>query len=316
MVTSAVEGEGKSTTVANLAVAIARGGREVILVDLDFRHPYLSDVLPGRGPAGADGRRARDGSRWARLSLPRRLVLTRRQRSLGERAGSNGKAAGRRRRFACSPPGTLPPNPGEFIGSEAVERVLADLRERADLVLIDSAPMLGIGDALTLASKVDALILVTRLNLLRRHDGQRARARARALPGEAARSGHHRRQRGGYVRVRATAYDRAERAAAGPASERLHGRRARSCGRECRQRAASAPGAPEPTVQAGRGRRRPASSRTQHSTAEAGSRGGRCSRPTCSASTSPSCSRPTYSDATPRTEATRSVRSARRSCSH
>ena len=64
--------------------------------------------------------------------------------------------------------GTSPPNPGEFIDSAAVERVLADLSGRADLVLIDSAPMLGIGDALTLASKVDALILVTRLNVVRR----------------------------------------------------------------------------------------------------------------------------------------------------
>ena len=51
MVTSAVEGEGKSTTVANLAVAIARGGRHVILVDLDLRHPYLRTFFP-LAPAG------------------------------------------------------------------------------------------------------------------------------------------------------------------------------------------------------------------------------------------------------------------------
>ena len=66
------------------------------------------------------------------------------------------------------PTGTLPPNPGEFTDSAAVEDVLAELSRRADLVLIDSAPLLGIGDARTLASKVDALILVTRLNVLRR----------------------------------------------------------------------------------------------------------------------------------------------------
>ena len=79
----------------------------------------------------------------------------------------------------------LPPNPGEFIGSKAVDRVLADLRQRADLVLIDSAPLLGIGDALTLTSKVDALILVTRLNLLRRQmvtELERAISRSQARP--------------------------------------------------------------------------------------------------------------------------------------
>ena len=52
--------------------------------------------------------------------------------------------------------------------SPQVEEVLADLSARADIVLIDSAPMLGIGDALALTAKVDGLILVARLNLLRR----------------------------------------------------------------------------------------------------------------------------------------------------
>jgi Mrp family chromosome partitioning ATPase len=81
--------------------------------------------------------------------------------------------------------GDLPPNPGEFIGSKAVDRILADLRDRADLVLIDSAPILGIGDALTLASKVDALILVSRLNVLRRQmvsELGRAISRCQAKP--------------------------------------------------------------------------------------------------------------------------------------
>ena len=180
MVSSAVEGEGKSTTIANLAVAMARAGREVILVDLDFRHPNLGTFFPNAGRQGladvANGQ----------ISLGEALVPV----FLGDAghdethaSGTNGSSRVPLLRFL--PAGTLPPNPGEFIGAASVERVLADLSGRADLVLIDSAPMLGIGDALTLAAKVDALILVSRLNLVRRpmlRELERALARCQAPP--------------------------------------------------------------------------------------------------------------------------------------
>ncbi len=182
MFTSAVEGEGKSTTVANLAIAMARTGREIILVDLDFRHPYLSSFFPDAGELGItdvvvgraalgealvpvfDG--AADGSR------------------LGGVAGSNGNS-GRPGTLRVLGAGALPPNPGEFLASDALERVLTELRARADLVLIDSAPMLGIGDTLVLASKVDAILLITRLNHLRQPmitELERALARSQAKP--------------------------------------------------------------------------------------------------------------------------------------
>ncbi len=170
MVTSAVEGEGKSTTAANLAVAAARAGREVILVDLDLRHPYIPTFFPDSGSQGLTD------VALGRLTLSEALapvILAEGRRegaansSAADGATSNG-SGGTTTSLRVLTAGTLPPNPGEFIGSEAVDRVLADLRERADLVLIDSAPVLGFGDALTLASRVDALILVTRLNVLRR----------------------------------------------------------------------------------------------------------------------------------------------------
>jgi Mrp family chromosome partitioning ATPase/capsular polysaccharide biosynthesis protein len=188
MVTSAVEGEGKSTTVANLAVAAARGGREVILVDLDFRHPYLSAFFPEAGPLGltdvALGRLTL-GEALAPVILSEAHADDGKARTRAPGATSNGSGGGKKASLRVLTAGTLPPNPGEFIGSEAVARVLADLRERADLVLIDSAPMLGIGDALTLASKVDGLILVTRLKRLRRPmvtDLGRALTRCQAKP--------------------------------------------------------------------------------------------------------------------------------------
>jgi len=188
MVTSAVEGEGKSTTVANLAVATARTGRDVILVDLDFRHPYLGTFFPHAGPQGLTDVAV------GRVSLGETLapvILGDGRRGTGGQStpsdgGSSNGANGRPTTLRVLTAGTLPPNPGEFVASEALEHVLADLCSRADLVLIDSAPMLGIGDALTLASKVDAVVLVTSLDRARRQmvtelERTLARSQARSL---------------------------------------------------------------------------------------------------------------------------------------
>jgi polysaccharide biosynthesis transport protein len=180
MVSSAIENEGKSTTIANLAVAAARAGREVIVADFDFRNPFLGTFFSDGSRQGltdvADGQ----------ISLGEALVpvILGAAPANGHTSPSNGASKGHVS-LRYLPTGALPPNPGEFIGSPQVERVLADLAARADLVLLDSAPMLGIGDALTLTSKVDALILVTRLNLLRRpmlRELERALARCRAKP--------------------------------------------------------------------------------------------------------------------------------------
>src|SRR5207247_2464213 len=64
--------------------------------------------------------------------------------------------------------GVLPPNPGEFTASHAVGGILDSLKNRADIVIIDAPPLLGVGDALALSAKVDAIVLVTRLKMLRR----------------------------------------------------------------------------------------------------------------------------------------------------
>ena len=64
--------------------------------------------------------------------------------------------------------GPLPPDPGEFVASERVQAILASLREAYDTVVIDSPPVLRVGDALALSSDVDGLIVVARLKTLRR----------------------------------------------------------------------------------------------------------------------------------------------------
>jgi Mrp family chromosome partitioning ATPase len=67
------------------------------------------------------------------------------------------------------PVGPLPPDPGEFVGSRRLEGILDQLRERADIILLDAPPVLHVGDAMTLSTKVDGLVVVTRMNVVRRH---------------------------------------------------------------------------------------------------------------------------------------------------
>jgi capsular exopolysaccharide synthesis family protein len=182
MVTSAVEREGKSTTVANLAVAAAFAGQDVILVDLDLRHPYISSVFPEAGPYGLTD------VATGRITLGEALtpiVLEPESHAWTSAHTSSSNGSGHHAGLRVLTTGTPPSNPGEFINSAAVDRILAELSARADIVLIDSAPMLGIGDALTLASKADALLLVTRLNIVRRpmlRELERALTNCKATP--------------------------------------------------------------------------------------------------------------------------------------
>jgi Mrp family chromosome partitioning ATPase len=64
--------------------------------------------------------------------------------------------------------GAIPPNAGELVAGERVARVLEELRERFTTVLVDAPPTLQVGDAMALSSRVDALFVVTRLNVVRR----------------------------------------------------------------------------------------------------------------------------------------------------
>jgi polysaccharide biosynthesis transport protein len=167
MVTSAVEREGKSTTAANLAVALALGGQRVTLVDLDLRRPLLGRLFelepdqPGLtdvalGYASLDDAATLVGS----------VAITAARN--GHRSGNRNGRAPQRGMLQVLPAGPVPPNPGEFVRTKALAEILAELAERADLVLIDAPPMLQVGDAMALSDKVDALLLVSRLNIVRR----------------------------------------------------------------------------------------------------------------------------------------------------
>jgi receptor protein-tyrosine kinase len=164
MLTSAVEGEGKSTTAANLAVTLARSGRRVLLVDLDTRRPFIHRFFDLPRDDGLT--RVALGHISLDAAL-RRVALT--HSSGNDALSSNGNGSGVIAGVLdVLTSGPLPPNPGEFAASKALADILRTLRERAEIVLVDAPPLLHLGDALALSSQVDALVLITRLHTLRR----------------------------------------------------------------------------------------------------------------------------------------------------
>jgi Mrp family chromosome partitioning ATPase len=168
MVTSSVECEGKSTTIANLAVAFARAGRHVALVDLDLRKPYLDRFFKiQRRPGVAEvavGQVALEEA-LVRIAIP--AAGSSATSLIQGMTGGNGSTstAGV---LEVLPAGATPPNAGEFVASKAVAEILADLSERADIVLVDAPPLLVVGDAVALSARIDALLVVVRMNVVRR----------------------------------------------------------------------------------------------------------------------------------------------------
>jgi capsular exopolysaccharide synthesis family protein len=159
MVTSALGVEGKSTTLANLAVALALAGRHVVAVDLDLRRPSLGRLFglpdsPGATEVASGSAMLED----ALLPVP-----------LSTQPSANGRRA-ERGRVEVLPAGACPPDPGEFVARESVSDLLHRLRSRADIVLVDTPPLLNVGDAVTLSAAVDGVLLVVRPNVARRDE--------------------------------------------------------------------------------------------------------------------------------------------------
>ncbi len=168
MITSAVAEEGKSTTIANLAVALARAGKRVTLVELDLRRPLLDrffDLEPGR-PGITQVALGDATLEEAIVPVPVRGPSTGddHHHSNGNGNGNGGGYAVLRVLTA----GAIPPDPGEFMSSRKLGEILAELRSQSDVVLIDAPPLLQVGDGLALSAQVDGTLVVTRIDVLRR----------------------------------------------------------------------------------------------------------------------------------------------------
>ncbi len=136
-VTSANPQEGKTTTLANLGVALARAGQTVAIVCCDLRRPRIHEFFGLSNDVGFTsvllGKVPLHGAMQAVPEQPRLSLLA---------------------------SGPLPPNPSELLSSRRTVEVLGSLQAEYDIVLIDCPPVLPVTDSLVLSGRVDATLLV------------------------------------------------------------------------------------------------------------------------------------------------------------
>jgi non-specific protein-tyrosine kinase len=152
LVTSPAPSEGKSTTLANLAVTMAQGEKKTILVDADLRRPGLHTIFHVSNEAGLTtmfvDNKAMQEPPLQEVGVPNLWLL---------------------------PSGPLPPNPAELLGSKRMDDALAALKARADIVLFDAPPVIAVTDAVVLGTRVDGVLLVIGAGQTKREHARRAK---------------------------------------------------------------------------------------------------------------------------------------------
>lgn len=136
IVTSSGPAEGKSTTVANLAVVFAQLGKKVLLVDADLRKPTVHRTFGVNNLFGFT------------------TVLTK-QATLGSTVLETDE-----KDLYILTSGPVPPNPAELLSSKSMEQFIEEAKEQFDYVLFDTPPLLAVADPQILANKVDGSIYV------------------------------------------------------------------------------------------------------------------------------------------------------------
>ena len=146
VITSAMPSEGKTTTLANLAIALATAGHRVLVVDADLRRPKLTDLL----------------------GLDRSVGLT---NVLSGRVAPGQVIQHWAEGVDVLASGPLPPNPSELLGSTQMASTLQHLGAQYDIVLVDTPPLLPVADAAAVAPATDGVLLVCRFKTTREQLG-------------------------------------------------------------------------------------------------------------------------------------------------
>ncbi len=150
LVTSSLPGEGKSTTAANLAIALAQSGQSVALVDADLRRPMVGDYLGLEGSAG----------------LTTALVGKADIKDLMQPWGED--------ELYVLTSGQIPPNPSELLGSDEMLQLIRKLEHTFDAVIVDAPPLLPVTDAAVLSQHVGGVIVVIGSQRVKQADLQKS----------------------------------------------------------------------------------------------------------------------------------------------
>jgi capsular exopolysaccharide synthesis family protein len=150
LATSTAPDEGKSTTLANLAVTMAQAEQRVILVDCDLRRPTLHTLFDLPNEAGLTS-----------------MILAQEDAPPLQATGVTG--------LSLLTSGPLPPRPADILGSRRMDAVIARLRAEADIVLFDTPPVVAVTDAAVLATRVDGVLLVFQAGKTSRERARQAR---------------------------------------------------------------------------------------------------------------------------------------------
>jgi len=150
MVSSAGPGEGKSTTITNLAITYAQSERKVILIDADLRKPTAHHTFSISNRFGLS------------------TVLS--QQCSLEEAIQHSNVPG----MDLITAGAIPPNPAEMLNSKRMIALIDELRQKYDVILIDAPPLLAVTDAQIVAAKSDGVVLVVDQGRVKRDIAKKA----------------------------------------------------------------------------------------------------------------------------------------------
>lgn len=149
VVSSSIPGEGKTQTAVSLARVLAQAGETVLLIDADLRRPQVAKRMKLDDELGLTDVLTKRGT-LADLAIP---------------ASTN---------LWVLPAGTIPPNPSELLGSDAMNKLLTLTEREFDYVIIDSPPVLPVTDAVIIAAQTGGAIIVSRSGLARKSQVQAA----------------------------------------------------------------------------------------------------------------------------------------------
>ncbi|HDR8434582.1 CpsD/CapB family tyrosine-protein kinase [Bacillus cereus] len=138
IVTSVDPGDGKTTTIANLAVVFGQQGKKVLLIGADLRKPTLQNLFAAYSPNGLTNL----------LSGQTSFVQCIQKTDIEN--------------VYVMSAGPIPPNPAELLGYRKMDEVLLEAYKMFDIVLIDTPPVMAVTDAQILANKCDGVVLVAR----------------------------------------------------------------------------------------------------------------------------------------------------------